>query len=81
MPLIQPAMGSVFLGPLGFGRRSFSYLTLRAVAHSPWKLKRVFGRIAEDAGNPSGARHFTISTALGNEHCEENQHKYDEARS
>jgi hypothetical protein len=46
------------------------------------KLERVFGeRVTKDAGNPSGARHFTISTALGNERCEENQHEYDGARS
>jgi hypothetical protein len=25
--------------------------------------------------------HFTISTALGNKCCEDNEHKYDEARS
>ena len=46
------------------------------------KFERVFGeRVAKDAGNPSGAGHFTISTALGNKRCEDNEHKYDEARS
>jgi hypothetical protein len=45
------------------------------------KLKSVFGeRVAKDAGNPSGARNFTISTALGNNRGENNEHKYDEAR-
>jgi hypothetical protein len=66
---------------VGFGRRPFSCLS------GPWrslirKRERLFGKgVAKDAGNPSGARHFTISTALSNERCEENQHDYNEARS
>ena len=62
-----------------FGKRPFSYFD--AVAHLSGKLERVFDRVAKDAGNPSGAGHFTISTALGNKRCEDNEHKYDEARS
>jgi hypothetical protein len=46
------------------------------------KLERVFGeRVAKDAGNPSGTRHFTISTPLGNDRSEDNQHEYDKTRS
>ena len=37
-----------------------------------------FEDMARVRGNPSGARHFTISTALDNDGCEENQHGYDE---
>ena len=37
-------------------------------------------RVAEDAGNPSGTRHFAISTALGDKRGENNEHKYAEAR-
>jgi hypothetical protein len=65
-------------GSVGFRRRP---LRLLDAASLMLKLERVFGeRIAKDAGNPSGTRHFTISTALGNKRCEENQHEYDETR-
>jgi hypothetical protein len=64
---------------VGFGRRSFSYFD--AVAHLSGKVERVFDRVAKDAGNPSGAGHFTILTALRNKRCDDNEHKYDEARS
>ena len=63
-------------------RKINQLLMQSSVTHLSRKLERVFAKgVAKDAGNPSGAWHFTISTALGNDRYEENQHEYDEDRS
>jgi len=56
-----------FTGLSVFWRRlravHFGYFDARSLIP---KLERVFGKgVAKDAGNPSGAWHFTISTAPG----------------